>query len=166
MYYEEVFSELNENKVRYLVVGGTALVLHGVVRLTADLDLMIALDEKNVLRFISAMEKLGYKPRVPVKASEFADPGKRAAWVRDKGMKVFSLFDPKMPIHLVDVFVYEPINFEKAYNDRKIVTADGIKIPLVSLKDLVRLKGISAREQDLADIKAIKELKKLAGNGK
>jgi hypothetical protein len=41
MYYEDVFKKLDEKGIRYLVVGGVALVLHGVIRLTADLDLLV-----------------------------------------------------------------------------------------------------------------------------
>ena len=50
MFYEEVFRALNKNKVRYLVVGGGAVVLHGVVRMTADLDLFVDLKENNLLK--------------------------------------------------------------------------------------------------------------------
>ena len=59
MYYQEVFSALAEKKIRYVVVGGVALVLHGVVRLTADLDLMVALDYANLGKFLAVMAELG-----------------------------------------------------------------------------------------------------------
>jgi hypothetical protein len=44
--YEEIFRALNAKKVKYVVVGGVGLVLHGVVRLTADLDLIVRLETK------------------------------------------------------------------------------------------------------------------------
>jgi len=53
MVYEDIFTKLNERKVNYLVVGGIALVLHGVVRLTADLDLIVKLQSDNLAKFIS-----------------------------------------------------------------------------------------------------------------
>jgi predicted nucleotidyltransferase len=158
MYYEKVFRELNKKGVRYLVVGGMAVVLHGIVRLTADLDLMIDLSKDNVLKFISSMDSLGYKPRLPVAAEEFADEEKRKQWSEEKNMTVFSFFDPKMTIHLVDVFVDYPINFEEAYSRKEIINAADLAIPVVALEDLVALKKISGREQDLADIESIKEL--------
>lgn len=46
MFYEKVFRILSEKGVRYAVMGGVALVLHGVVRFTADLDLIVDLDKK------------------------------------------------------------------------------------------------------------------------
>ena len=77
MIYEEVFKALNSAKIKYIVVGGIALVLHGVVRFTADLDLMVKLDNKNLARFVAVMNKLGYRPRIQVKADEILDADKR-----------------------------------------------------------------------------------------
>lgn len=165
MYYEEVFSRLNESGVRYMVIGGMAIVLHGVVRLTADLDIMIDMRKENVLRLVSAMENLGYKPRVPVDAKEFADAKKRGAWIKEKNMKVFSFFDPKTPLHLVDVLVKEPLDFEEAYQRRVTVEAAGILIPVVSIKDLIKLKQIPKREKDIDDLKSLKNLERVKRNG-
>lgn len=77
MFYEEIFRELNRRKIDYVVVGGVAVVMHGVVRLTADLDLMVHLEEKNLTKFVEVMNELGYKPKVPVKAESFIDPENR-----------------------------------------------------------------------------------------
>ena len=68
MYYENVFRALQKNKIRYAVAGGVALVLHGVVRFTADLDLIVDLEPVNLKRFVQAMTELGYRPRNPAKA--------------------------------------------------------------------------------------------------
>lgn len=85
MYYEEVFKALNEKGVKYVVVGGVALVLHGVVRMTADLDLFIKMDEENITSFLTAMRELDYKPKIPVQAGDFSDPQKRLQWKKEKG---------------------------------------------------------------------------------
>ncbi|MBM3308873.1 MAG: hypothetical protein FJY77_01335 [Candidatus Altiarchaeales archaeon] len=158
MYYEDLMRELNRKRVRYLVVGGVALVLHGIVRLTVDFDVMLDLSKKNLLRFLSAMDSLGYKPKVPVRAAEFIDPRKRQTWVREKNMKVFSFINPKKPVQIVDVFVENPIDFEKAYKSRKVVEAGRLRIPLVSVGDLKHLKRLSGRSQDIADLKALEEV--------
>ena len=54
MFYEDVFRALNKGKVRYAVAGGVAVVLHGYIRFTADLDLIIHLEEKNIDKFLVA----------------------------------------------------------------------------------------------------------------
>ena|SRR3989338_1124132 len=161
MYYESVFRALNRNRVKYVVAGGMAVVLHGVVRLTVDLDIIVSLIPANVARFASAMEELGYRPKVPVKAIEFADPKKRLSWIKDKGMKVFSFYNPKKVGELIDVFVNEPIPYKDLNKEKKIVSAGKIRIPIVSIKHLKKLKRIAGREQDLADIRSLENLEGL-----
>ena len=68
MYYENVFRALQKNNIRYAVAGGVAVVLHGVVRFTAHLDLIADLEQENLGRFLQAMTGLGYRPRDPVQA--------------------------------------------------------------------------------------------------
>ena len=92
MYYAEVFEALNREKVKYLVVGGVAVVLHSVMRLTADLDLMVDLKKENLLSFIKVLSSLGYMPKLPVEAIDFADPLKRKTWIKEKNMKVLSFW--------------------------------------------------------------------------
>jgi len=158
VFYEEVFKQLDQEQVEYVVVGGVALVLLGVVRLTADLDLFVELGETNLKKFIKVMGELGYKPRMPVSAEDVTKPEKRRQWKEEKGMLVFSFYHPKEPMHLIDIFVDEPIPYETVKQRKKFVTAKGIRIPVVSAEDLVRLKRISGRPQDLADIEALEEL--------
>ncbi len=74
-FYLEVIQTLNEADVRYTVVGGVATILHGAPRMTGDLDLAVTLEKENLLGFVGAMERLGYKPRVPVDPTGLADQG-------------------------------------------------------------------------------------------
>ena len=158
MYYERVFKALQENKVRYAVAGGVALVLHGVVRFTADLDLIVDLERENLKRFIDVMKGIGYQPRMPVSAEDLLDPEKRIAWKQEKNMEVFSFFDQSQPMSLIDVFIEENIPFQEIGKDIVQVTAKGITIPVVSIPHLKRLKKISGRPQDLADIEALESM--------
>jgi hypothetical protein len=157
-FYRDVFLALGERKVRYMVVGGVALVLHGAVRLTVDLDLMVALDERNLEKFIAAMTSCGYRPKLPVPASDFVRKEIRERWISTKNMKVFSFFHPRRPFEIVDVFVDEPVPFRRTYARRETVKAGALSIPVVSRGDLIALKKLSARPQDLEDIKMLREL--------
>lgn len=56
MIYVEVFRRLQEEGVRYLVVGGLAMNLHGIPRMTADIDLYVDLEKVNASRFLAAMK--------------------------------------------------------------------------------------------------------------
>ena len=72
------------------------MVLHGHLRTTADLDLVVALDEGNARRAIRALESLGFRPRAPVPASQFADATARAGWIESKGLPVFSMWSDRV----------------------------------------------------------------------
>jgi hypothetical protein len=144
---------LNSANVRYLVVGGLAVVAHGYVRFTADVDLIIDLEPDNAMRAITALESLGYRPRAPVAFAEFADPQKRAQWVRDQNLTVFSVYSPQHPLTEVDLFVESPLDFDVAY--RRAVRKDlalGLAATFVGIGDLRDLKRIAGRPQDLLDL--------------
>ena len=110
--FEPLFRALNAADIRYVVVGGLAVVLHGHARLTVDVDLVIDLEEEQAKKAIDALVAMGLQPRVPVDPSEFADRSIRERWIRDRGMQVFSMFDPANPMRVVDLFVEDPMPFE------------------------------------------------------
>ena len=78
--YEDVFRELYKNKVRYIVVGGRAVNLYGVPRMTADLDLMVDLEKENVLKTVNILKSLGYVPKIPENPENLANQEKREEW--------------------------------------------------------------------------------------
>lgn len=165
LYYESVFRKLNEFHVRYVVAGGIAVVLHGVVRFTADLDIIVDLEKENVDRFSRAMAELGYRSKVSVKTEELGDPSKRKMWMEQKGMQVFSFFHPQKQLELIDVFVNEAIPFSDLYAERKVVEADCIPIPVVSIKHLKILKRIAGGPQDLSDVRSLDSLLEIEKEG-
>jgi hypothetical protein len=109
---EIIVRALNAAEVRYLIAGGLAVVAHGYVRFTADLDVILDLQDDNVRRGLQALDALGYQPRAPVPLMEFADSNKRLQWLRDKGLTVFSLFSRQHAATEVDLFVEPPFDFD------------------------------------------------------
>ena len=99
MIYEEVFARLNRRGVKYAVVGGIAVLLHGLAKFTADLDLTIDGSPSNVDKLFDALKELGYLPRVPVTARDFKDPKKRKEGIKDRNRKAFSFFHRKDPFN-------------------------------------------------------------------
>lgn len=158
MFFETLFRKLQMKKVDYMVVGGVALVLQGAVRMTADLDLMVALNEKNLTEFVEAMNEMGFKPKAPVPSEAFISVHNRETWLHDKGMLMFSFYHPGEMVSLVDVFVHEPIPYDEMRERRDFKVVDDFSIPVASIPDLIRLKRISGRPQDIEDIKALEAL--------
>lgn len=161
MFYEDVFRELDKEKVEYVIAGGIAVNLHGVPRVTEDLDLLICLSQKNVARFSKAMETLGYKPKVPVSIKDFGIKKNRQIWIRDKKMRVFSLWNKNIPYRIIDVFVENPIGFKKLYKDRVNISMGEFTLPVISIEQLIQLKELAGRKQDMSDIESLKRVKEL-----
>ena len=162
--FKKLFSSLNKESIKYLVVGGIAVNLYGIERATADIDIILMLDERNVLKFSKVIKKLGFKPKLPVSIKDFTDPQKREEWITQKGMIVFSLYDPENPFFLLDVFVDTPFDFDKVYKQRKRIRFENIHIPLVPLRELIKMKQKTDRPQDKADIFYLKKIMKETDN--
>jgi hypothetical protein len=149
---------LNRSKVRYLVVGGVAVVLHGVDRTTRDLDLFPAPDRANLLRAIRALVKLGFQPTLPVPAEAVADEEVRARWIRERNLMVFSMIDPRDTLHPVDLMIVERVPFESAWPRRVRARLQGVGVPLMSIADLIKMKKLAGRDRDRSDIQSLRRL--------
>ena len=158
MDFNRTFSELNKQGVKYLVAGGVAVNLHGYVRATADLDIMLLMSDKNISKYIEFIRGMGFKPRIPVALEEFAKKQKRREWLEKKNMKVFSVFNPANMIEGIDVMIVEYVKFDKAYDRRKVIHAGRVEVPLISIPDLITLKEKAGRGRDLIDVSALKEI--------
>lgn len=153
-----VLSALEHEEVCYLVVGGVAVVLHGYLRTTVDLDLVIQLEPQNVRRAIQVFKQLGFEPRVPVPIESFEDEGERARWVREKNATVFSLWHPEEPGFQVDIFIEEPFDFDARYRRAAVVRLGDQEVRVLSIDDLVEMKSATGRPRDLADVEALRAL--------
>jgi len=155
LFYEDIFKKLQEKKVRYLTIGGVAVNLYNIQRTTGDVDLMLDMEKENVLKFVSVMEELGLKPKVPVNPKDLANPKKVKEWQKEKNMKVFSFIHCENPYILIDIMTSNLLKFDDSYKNRKIKKGWGINISVISKKDLIKLKRIAGRAQDLSDIEAL-----------
>ncbi len=161
---EAIIRALNGGQVRYLVAGGVAVNAHGYIRLTQDVDLVIALDPANIGRAFRVLETLGFRPIVPITSEQFADAGRRQGWIRDKGMTVLNFFSDRHRETGVDLFVAAPFDFEREYVlAMEGELAPGLRVRFVSLPTLIAMKRQANRPRDLDDIE---HLQSILGDGK
>src|SRR3546814_10505176 len=99
----DLFKALADARVDYVVVGGMAVIMHGHLRATRDLDLVIGLAPDNCTKAVDALAGIGLRPRLPVALSDFANPEKREDWADNRNMMVFQLWDPANLERSVDV---------------------------------------------------------------
>ncbi|TAK67110.1 MAG: hypothetical protein EPO24_00875 [Bacteroidetes bacterium] len=156
-FYSEVFDALNKHNVRYLVVGGVAVSLYGIPRMTQDLDIIIALDDSNVHQTVLALTSIGYTPRVPVNPELLANQEMRNQWQEQKNMLVFSFFREHKEYRVVDILFAHPLNFDACYERRVIRPFGQLQVPVVHVDDLIVLKQNTNRQQDASDIIALEQ---------
>lgn len=141
---KDVFASLQRHKVRYLVIGGIAAVLHGVPRATFDLDILIEAKPENAKNLLEAFldAKLG-----------------TAALITPEELlsQEITIFKDRVRI---DVQTSTPgIKFEEAWERRETMEYQKQKFYVVSREDLISSKRAAARPVDLEDVRLL-ELKK------
>ena len=163
---EAIVRALNDANVRYLIVDGLAVNAHGYVRLTVDVDLVIGLERENIIRGLRVLEGIDYQMAIPVTPEAFADPVLRETWRKEKGMIALKLWSDSHRRTPVDVFIYEPFDFEREFATamRAPVLGD-LAAPIVGYDALVAMKREAGRPQDLADLADLERSKKLKEEG-
>jgi len=146
-----------------VVVGGLAVVLRGYARLTADVDLIVDLDEDEALKAIAALTSTGLRPRPPVEATDFAERAIREAWVRERGLRVFSMWDPQDPLREVDLFVEQPIPFVELWHESELLPLGTTQVRVAPIAHLVAMKRLADRPHDRADIAALQAIQARQG---
>ncbi|HYM87696.1 MAG TPA: nucleotidyltransferase [Nitrospiraceae bacterium] len=162
--FEPIFQILNTARVRYVVVGGLATVLHGYARLTADIDLAVDLAPQEATKIIQALVAKGFRPQVPVLPEEFANSIVREGWLREKHMRAFSLVDPTNPMRVVDLLLKPEVPFEELLARSQEVMLNGTKVRIASIDDLIALKRQAGRPQDIVDIEQLESIRRQKGD--
>jgi hypothetical protein len=158
MFYLELFRCLDAHKVRYLLAGGLAMNLHGVPRMTMDIDLVLALDESNVDAFLACARELGLSPQAPVPLESLRDPDQRASWIEQKHLIAFALSGlPGTPT--VDVLLKHPLDLDAAVARAVVQTVDGVPVSIASVDDMIALKQNTGRRQDEDDVEHLLRLR-------
>ena len=158
-YLSEILSTLTESKVKFIVYGVVAVVLHGVERMTVDLDIALDFSPVNVKRFISAVYKLGLLPRVPVPPDALIHESQREMLIK-KGAVVFTFLDPENPFRMIDVLLAQDKSYKTLVAGSEIKRIGGHAIRIASKKQIIAMKKKvrPLREKDRFDIKALRAL--------
>ena len=136
--FKEFVQSLNDNDVRYLVIGGYAVALHGHPRYTKDIDIWIQMTPENANRMIAALNDFGFGS-LGLRVEDFLVPD-----------QVIQLGYPPSRI---DLITSPPgVDFETCYDSRVQTVIDGIAVSFIDLENLKKSKRAAGRLQDLADL--------------
>lgn len=146
----KVCTLLNKQEVKYLVIGGEACILHGLIRTTNDVDILILKDKNNVVKALRALSNLTWGIAREISPDEILN--KPITIIGDQ---------PRVDIHTVAW----NISYEDAESTRIVRKVEGVKIPFVSIDTLIKTKT-TGRLQDKADIEKLKQLKVISVRSK
>lgn len=144
--FAAVLRALNEAEIRYVVVGGLAVIRHGAVRATKDVDVAVAMDGANVARVRALVERWDATnpDGTPLRRSEPSPGGALAL---------------RTPHCLLDVLSEQllPASFDEVRARADVKRIDGVEAPICSLADLVAMKRATGRGSDELDLERLRE---------
>lgn len=153
MFLKKLAQTLEKAGIRYALVGGYAVALHGAARGTVDIDLVVALDRKPFLNLEKALKGMGLVSQLPVTAAEVFDY--RQQYITQRNLIAWSFVNEANPIEVVDVIITHDVKAMKIVN----VQLKRFKVPIVAIDDLIKMKRAAARPQDLEDVTALEKLR-------
>lgn len=156
----ELLQSLTDEKVQFVLVGGLAVQLHGYLRSTFDIDLVLAMDDANLSRFIDVAKRFGLTPVIPVPIDSLRNASQIDQWHREKGMLAFGLREPQAGGSVVDVLVRPEVPFEKLLIDAVSGELFGRQVLIASIDSLLLMKRVANRPKDLLDIAALEKIKR------
>ena len=142
MFVNSDFSDLlrifNDHNVKYLVIGGYAVVQYAEPRFTKDLDMLISTDAENANAVYDSLKEFG-APLTDLTPKDFSEEG--------------FFFQMGVPPVRVDILMGIPgINFNACWGRRMEVDFDGLRVIFISKQDLIESKRAAGRPQDLIDV--------------
>jgi hypothetical protein len=149
--YVQLLRALDAHRVSFVVAGGFAVVLHGVPRMTFDLDIMVDQGDANMQRLVDALEEQGFRPRLPVALRDLADVQARRAWIEERNLIAFTLTHPQRTMEELDVILSAPVGWDEVAASRVWREIDGLRVPVIGRALLRRVKLATGREKDRAD---------------
>ena len=154
----DLIKMLVEAKVRFVLVGGLAVALHGYQRATLDVDVALAMDAENLQRFLAVAEAARLRPTMPVQLASLAQPELIEQWYRDKGMLAFSVRGPETVATVLDILVRPVIPFADLLRDAEVIDVGAMRVPVASIEHLIAMKTNTGRSKDLIDIEELRKI--------
>lgn len=156
----ELLQSLTDEPVSYVLVGGLAVQLHGYMRSTFDINLVLAMNDDNLARFINVAKRHGLTPGIPVPIDSLRDAEQIEQWHREKGMLAFSLRELQPGGAVVDVIVRPEVSFETLAANAVAGELFGRQVPIAAIDDLLVMKRAANRPKDRLDIEALEKIKR------
>ena len=141
--YKEILQILLSNKVKFLVVGAYAMGAYGYPRATGDFDIWVEPSAENSKNVYNSLAEFG-APLEQINSETFIEQG--------------IVFQIGIVPRRIDILTFiDGVEFDKAYQDKENIKIEGITIPFLSKKDLIKNKEATGREKDKLDAGYLKK---------
>ncbi len=153
IFINKVCNALAQQNVRYAIVGGYAVALHGAVRGTMDVDLVINWDLSTLRQTEKVLKGMGLVSRLPINANDIFQF--RDEYITNRNLVAWNFYNPEDASQLIDIIITYDL---KDKGRRRLHTTAG-PIHVLQLDELIRMKRASGRPQDIEDANALERLK-------
>lgn len=140
----EFIAQLNEHSVDFVLVGGYAMGVHGIIRATADIDFLYRSSKANVRRLCTAMERFG-APESVIDERALMTPN-----------TVMQFGQPPYRIDLLNTI--DAVTFEQVWTGATTTTFREQRLRVIGLTELRVNKSATGRKKDLADLRKLNTL--------
>ena len=142
--FSDFIKILNRLKVRYMVVGGWAVGLHGWPRLTKDIDFWVAVDAENEKLLKQALTE--FRAPLPF-AEDFFDNSEKNVHYMGRS-----------PTRIEILSSVDGVDFDECFIDSVVMNIGGLGVRVIGLDALKENKRASGRLRDLADLEDLERL--------
>ena len=149
---ERICTALRDAGVGYAIVGGHAVALHGAVRGTIDIDLVLRWTRQTLRDAQAALNGIGLVSRLPIDAEDVY--AFRDEYIKNRNLIEWNFHNPNDPLEQVDIV----INYDLTGKRTQRVELPSGPIEVLSLPDLIAMKRDTGRPQDLEDVRALGRL--------
>ncbi len=118
------------------------------------------MSDDNLRKIVKILTSQGYRVKQPVDPMGIADPKTRQGWIENKHMKAFNFYKDEQ-FKEVDIIIDSPVRFPQAVKTAKIKKIGDIRVPLISIDNLIKMKKRAGRVVDLGDLERLRHLKRL-----
>lgn len=143
---------LEQAGVRYAVVGGHAVALHGAVRGTVDIDIVLSWTQASLVNAERALTGIGLVSRLPIAADDILEF--RDEYIQKRKLIAWNFYNPKDLSEQVDIVITYDLKGKRT----KRIDLEDTSIRILSKADLIKMKRKSGRPQDKEDVMALERL--------
>lgn len=157
--FASVLAALEAAHVRFVLIGGLAMIAHGSAYITEDIDVCYARDKENLAALVAALKPSNPRLRGAPEGLPFFFDTRTFA-------NAFNL-TLATDMGSVDLLAEVPgvVSFDELWSRSLVLELDGMPVHVASINDLIAMKTAANRPKDQAHVLELRALRELLADG-